>query len=301
MSYYVLQCNTTAIGEIVKPSVLSADFNYIQCYHFLSEAVDWFMNNSVLMDYLEFGHGDKNLVIIPGLSVQSVMDSAEAVKEAFKGFGQDFTIRLFDRRKNLPPVYSIADMAQDTVSVIRKLGLKDLYLFGASQGGMICMEIASSYPSLVHSMVLGSTSCRITKDRYRVIDHWVSLAKKGDPEALYLSFGEKLYPQAVFNQNRNLLVSMAKTVTQDELSRFIVLAETIRGFDIADRLERVACPVLVVGDTDDRVLGSSASAEVFECFKGRPDCALYMYEGYGHAVYDLAPDFRERMAAWFLK
>lgn len=258
-------------------------------------------NKSVLMDYLEFGHGDKNLVIIPGLSVQSVMDSAEAVKEAFKGFEQDFTVRLFDRRRDIPENYSIAAMAQDTVSVIRRLGLQDLYLFGASQGGMICMEIASAYPSLVHSMVLGSTSCRITKDRYRVIDHWVSLAKNGDSEALYLSFGEKLYPQAVFNQNRDLFVSMAKTVTQDELSRFIVLAETIRGFDIADRLERVACPVLVVGDTDDRVLGSSASAEIFECFKGRPDCALHMYEGYGHAVYDLAPDFRERMAAWFLK
>lgn len=258
-------------------------------------------NESVSMDYIEFGHGDKNLVIIPGLSVQSVMGSAEAVKEAYKGFGEEFTVRLFDRRKDLPPVFSIADMARDTVGVIRDLGLKDLYLFGASQGGMICMEIACSHPSLVRSMVLGSSCCRMTDSRYSTVREWVELAKKGDARALYLSFGEKLYPGPVFEQSRDLLISMAKTVTPQELSRFVTLAQTMQGYDISDRLNGVTCPVLVIGDIDDRVMGPSASPELFKCFKGRPDCGLYLYEGYGHAVYDLAPDFRERMSVWFLK
>lgn len=256
---------------------------------------------SISMDYLEFGHGKRNLVIIPGLSVQSVMGSAEAIKEAYKGFEKDFTVWLFDRRRDIPENYSISAMAQDTVCVMRELGLKDICLFGASQGGMICMEIASSCPSLVRSMVLGSTSCTITEERYCAIEEWVGLAKQGDARALYLSFGQKLYPQAVFNQSRDILLSMAKTVTTEELSRFVVLAQTIRGFDISGRLKDVACPVLVIGDRDDRVLGACASPELYEHFSGRGDCALFMYEGYGHAVYDLAPDYRDRMAAWFKK
>lgn len=253
------------------------------------------------MDYLEFGHGKKNLVILPGLSVQSVMGLAGTLKEAFRGFEEEFTVWLFDRRKDIEPGYGIADMAQDTVGVMRDLGLGDLYLFGASQGGMICMEIACSHPALVRSMVLGSSCCRMTEERYDVIAEWVELAKKGDAEALYLAFGKKLYSEDVFNQNRELLVKMAKTVTPDELSRFVILAQSMKGFDISDRLDRVCCPVLVVGDRDDKVMGPSAAPELFKCFKGRPDCALYIYGGYGHAVYDLAPDFRERMSVWFLK
>ena len=47
----------------------------------------------------------------------------------------DFTIYLFDRRNELPDSYSIYDMAKDTASAIKALGLKDICLFGASQGG----------------------------------------------------------------------------------------------------------------------------------------------------------------------
>ena len=36
------------------------------------------------MDYIRFGHGEKPLVILPGLSVQSVMGSAAAVAEAYR-------------------------------------------------------------------------------------------------------------------------------------------------------------------------------------------------------------------------
>ena len=70
------------------------------------------MNNGVVlgtvtaddfsMDYMKFGHGDKTMVIIPGLSVDSVMKYFEAVAGAYAQMTDDFTIYLFDRRKDLP-------------------------------------------------------------------------------------------------------------------------------------------------------------------------------------------------------
>ena len=38
------------------------------------------------MNYLKFGNGDKTLVMIPGLSVQSVLNMGDAVKNAFKAY-----------------------------------------------------------------------------------------------------------------------------------------------------------------------------------------------------------------------
>ena len=247
------------------------------------------------MDYFKFGHGNETLVILPGLSVQSVMGSAEAVAEAYKLLSDDFTIYLFDRRKELPPAYSVNEMARDTADAFRALGLDHVCLFGASQGGMIALEIAIEYPELVQKLILGSTSSCVTNTQYRIVDNWIGLAKSGNATDLYLAFGEALYPHDLFEQYRELLAETAKTVTDDDLKRFIILAEGMRGFDVTDDLEKIACPVLAIGSIDDKVLGADGTRRIAERLNDRKDFELFMYDGYGHAAYDTAPDYRERM------
>ena len=247
------------------------------------------------MDYFRFGHGDQTLVILPGLSVESVMKFADTVAPAYASFEDRFTVYVFDRRKELPPVYTNRDIARDTAAAIRALGLDRVCLFGASQGGMIAMCIAIEQPDLVSRLILGSTSSHVTDEQFRVIDGWIQLAKAGRTEDLYLVFGEAIYPQQVFEQAKVLLTESARGVTEEDLSRFAILAEGIRGFDVTDQLGKISCPVLVIGSLDDHVLGGEASGKIAEQLKGRADCELYMYDGYGHAVYDLAPDYKERM------
>lgn len=84
------------------------------------------------MNYLKFGTGDKTLVMLPGLSVKSVMLMGDAIKNAFRAYDKDFTIYLIDRREDVPPVYTVADMARDTAEKMKELGLEDVCLFGAS-------------------------------------------------------------------------------------------------------------------------------------------------------------------------
>ena len=71
---------------------------------------------SFTMDYMRFGKGSKTLVILPGLSVQSVMKFSGAVAESYRLLTDDFTVYLFERRNELPPSYSVYDMARDTAS-----------------------------------------------------------------------------------------------------------------------------------------------------------------------------------------
>lgn len=76
--------------------------------------------------------------------------------------------------------------------------------------------------------------------------------------------------------------------------------EGLRGFDVTGKLPEVACPVLVIGSKDDMVLGPSASARIAEYLNGRKEPALlHMYDGCGHAAYDTAPDYRERLLQFF--
>ena len=251
------------------------------------------------MDYFKFGRGKKTLVILPGLSVQSVMGSADAVADAYQILTEDFTVYLFDRRKELPASYSVHEMAQDTAEAMRALGLENVCLFGTSQGGMTAMDIAIHHPELVQKLVLGSTSACVTEENFRTVEEWISLAKAGNTTDLYLKFGEAIYPQEVFEQYRELLADAAKTVTPDELNRFIILAEGMKGFNVTDDLSKIACPVLVIGSSDDGVLGADATNQIAKHLKDRPDFQMYMYNGYGHAAYDTAPDYKERLLRFF--
>jgi pimeloyl-ACP methyl ester carboxylesterase len=247
------------------------------------------------MDYFRFGHGEKTLVILPGLSVDSVMKYAGAVSKAYGLLADDFTVCLFDRRKELPEAYSVYEMAEDTAAAIRALGPDSVCLFGASQGGMIAMAIAARYPEMVSRLVLGSTSACVEQEQYQTIENWIRLAKAGDAKGLYLAFGEAIYPPEVFERLRDLLAAASAGVTDQDLQRFVILAEGIKGFDLTDRLYGITCPVLVIGSMDDGVLGADASEQIAAHLKGHTDCELYMYHGYGHAVYDLAPDYKERL------
>ena len=251
------------------------------------------------MDYFRFGTGEKTLVILPGLSVQSVMGVADAVAEAYRPIQDAFTVYVFDRRSDLPPAYPVREMARDTAEAFRALGLREVCLFGASQGGMIALVMAIEYPELVGKLVLGSSSAHVKEPQYRVLENWVRLAKAGDREGLYLSFGEEIYPPEVFRQFRQALIDAAGTVTDRDLARFVILAEGTKGFDVVRELDRIRCPVLAIGVYEDRVLDSDATMEIAEKLDARADFRLYLYTGYGHAAFDTAPDYKQRILRFF--
>lgn len=244
------------------------------------------------MEYCRFGQGDRNLIIIPGISVQSIMPSAGLIADAYDLLTGKYTIYAFDRRKDFPDDYSVKDMADDTAEAIAELGLGKVDIFGASQGGMIAIYIAAEHPELVNKLILGSTSAHVGDEEAKLFEEWITLAKEGKSEDLYLSFGKAVYPKETFEQVRGMFAEAAGSVTEEELSRFVIMAESIIGMDITDCLEKIECPVLVIGSNDDMVLGAESSRYIASRIK---DCELHMYDGYGHAAYDTAPDYRQRM------
>ena len=256
---------------------------------------------SCSMRYFQFGTGPKPMVSLPGLSVQSVMNAADAVANAYRSMAQDFTVTVFDRRAELPAVYAVSDMARDTAAAMSALGLGGAYLFGASQGGMIALLIALDHPELVRKLALGSTAARVAADRSGALSRWVGLAEQKDAVGLYLDFGEKLYPPGLFQMYRPALIETAQTVTDAELERFVTLSGGTAGFDVTDRLNEIACPVLVLGAADDAVLGEDAFRELVDGRTKEPLFEAYLYEGFGHAAFDTAPDYKKRLTQFFLQ
>ena len=252
--------------------------------------------NEMHMRYFSFGNPDKEAVIIlPGLSVKSVMESAEAIAAAYQKLSSDFCLYVLDRRSDVKEGYTVYDMAEDSYQALREIGLKEANLFGVSQGGMIAQVMAIRHPEFVKAMALCSTTSRVGNSE--ALKKWVKYAEDNDAKSLMEGFADDVYSPAFLAKYRDAIVSMADAVTEEEMKRFVIMAKATDGFDVYDELEKIKCPVIVVGAANDKVLGAQASVDLAEKLNGE----LFIYEGYGHAVYDEAPDYLDRIYDFYMR
>ena len=248
------------------------------------------------LDYFHFGEGIRTLVIIPGLSLKSVMLSADAVVEAYQMFAKDFSVYVFDRAQKLHPGYTIEAMAQDTAEAMMELGLSDCCIFGASQGGMIAQRIAISHPNLVHRMILGSTAPILNEHSRQLISKWIESANQQQVVSLNHSIFTHLYSQQTLSLLADQIALAEQEGSPEEMARFSILASACLPFNSTKELSQINCPTLVIGAKNDRVLGAEASVELAKHIQ----CELFMYDG-EHAVYDEAPDYKNRLMTFFIK
>ncbi len=248
-------------------------------------------------DWFKFGSGSRTMVILPGLSLLSVCENADAVASAYSVFAEEYTVYLIDRRKKLPSVYSVEDMARDTAAVFDELGIRGAYVLAISQGGMIAQLIAAQRPELVSALVLGSTAASISGSHRAQIMSWVDAAEHGDAHNMVMGFAGAVYSEQYFRKNRKAFETLAKILTREQLDRFVILAGSSESFDIRDRTGGITCPTLVIGGGKDMILGAESSREI----AGRLGCELYIYENGCHASYDEESDYKDRVMGFFEK
>ena len=250
------------------------------------------------MDYTVFGNGEKKFVIIPGVSVHSVISLADSIEEAYKDFSENYTVYLFDSPMGLEDGVTIRELAAATAASMKTLGIKTAYIFGASQGGMIAQCLAIDYPELVNKLILGSTLSRQNSTFEKVGNEWLHLAESKDEKRLAEKFTGDVYSaktQAVYG---NMLISANLGITDEEYDRFISLVKACMAFDCYLELSGIQCPVLVLGSEGDKVTTAKASREIAKVL----NCEMYLYDdSYGHGVYDEASDYKQRCRHFFEK
>ena len=250
------------------------------------------------MGVLEFGRGERRLVILPGLSLRSVMLSAPAIVGGYALFREDYTVTLFDRRTAIEDGYTISDMADDTAEAMRALGIRAADVIGFSQGGMIAMLLAAKNPGLVRRLVLGSTAADVNPCMQERLDQWRELADAGDVRALNHAMYQAIFTPSYYEKYRDAFCLLEGEGTAEEMARFRILVRSFDGFDAKPELGKIRCPAFVIGAADDRILTADASREIAAAL---PNAELYIYENYGHAVYDEAPDYRPRIKEFLME
>ena len=253
--------------------------------------IDKAKGREIMINYFCIGNGDKNFIMLPGMSIKSIIPSKEAIASAYGIFLDEYKIYAFDRREDNPDPYSIREMAEDTYQKIKEIGIDKAVVFGASQGGMIALCMAIDHPEFVTHLILASSLSRSNEMSRRVLGNWGVLAGQHKAREVDTVSKKEIYSKEILDANPALLEHAGEGMTNEELDRFAVMARSCDKFDVYDELTKIKCPVFVIGARNDRVLNVVGSLEIAE----KLNCELYIYENHGHGVFDEAPDIKQRI------
>ena len=238
-------------------------------------------------DYITFGNGTKPLVMIQGLNTRGIKGAALSLSYMYRIFAKDYKVYLFDRRSVVQDGITVRDMALDIAIAMDTLGIKNADVFGVSQGGMIAQYLAIDRPELVNKLVLAVTLSRNNDTVKTVIGNWIEMAEQGTMKALVADMAEKMYSSAYVKRYRPFMPLLTIMQRPKDVQRFIILAKACLTCNTYEILDRIRCPVLVLGGRQDKVVTGEASVEIAE----KMGCKIHLYDELGHAVYEEAKDF----------
>ena len=241
------------------------------------------------IDYITFGSGKKNLIMIQGLNTNGIKGASLSLAYMYRIFAKDYKVYLFDRRPIVHEGITVREMAHDVALCMDELGISNADVFGVSQGGMIAQYLAIDRPDLVNKLVLAVTISKNNDTVRNVIASWVAMVKRGAMKDFVVDMAEKMYSDLYVKRYRPFLPLLTILQKPKDVERFVILANACLTCDTYEQLENIKCPVLVVGGRQDKVVTGEASEEIAE----KLGCCLHMYENLGHAAYEEANDFNK--------
>jgi pimeloyl-ACP methyl ester carboxylesterase len=208
----------------------------------------------ISMYFEEHGAGDP-LVLIMGFGADLQAWALQA-----PAFARHFRVVTFDNRgsgRSSAPdkPYSMEGMAEDTLSLMDRLGIEKAHVLGWSMGGYIAQELALAHPERVDKLVLMTTAPSI--DGYgRTVLRGLMDARQSSMsyEQFVRLMSAWLYsPELLDNQaryERAIANVLANRYPQPDHA-FLRQGNAILGFDAGNRLAKLTRETLVVGAHDD--------------------------------------------------
>ena len=254
---------------------------------------------STTMDYIRFGTGTRNLLILPGLGdgLQTVKGTALPMALMYRMFAKDFTVYAFSRKKDLPAGCTTRDMARDQAEAMEILGIGKADIFAVSMGGMIAQHLAMDYPEKVRKLILTVTSARPNPLLTESVEEWVNLAQQGDHADFMDSNLRRIYSDGYYRKNKWLTPIVGKLTKPKSYDRFFIQARACLAHDAFEWLHTITAPTLVIGGEQDKALGANASREIATQI---PSSRLLMYPQWGHGVYEEEKTFNRTVLDFLL-
>ena len=250
--------------------------------------------DGVPMEYISFGKETRNIIILQGLGdgLRTVKGLALPMAFFYRKFAKNANVYAFSRKSEMAAGYTTKDMADDVARAMDILGIQKADFIGVSQGGMIAQHFAANYPQRTGRLVLAVTCDKANECVKTSVSRWVKMAQNGEYSCLMQDNIISMYSDEYVKKYRLFLPIIGMVGRPKSFERFIVMADACMTHDCSEDVKNIQAQTLVIGGAKDTVVDGNASYILNEKIK---DSTLYIYPQYGHALYDEAKDFNDRL------
>lgn len=250
------------------------------------------------MDYIAFGSGTRPLILIPGLGegLQEIYGTALPMAVMYRKLARDYRVYAFGRRLKMPGGFTTRDMAEDIYHAMVQLDIPAAGIVGVSLGGMIVQHLAAEHPEKVEKLILCVTLPYKNEALVSCLTRWSDMAEQGDIKGIMIDTLLHSNTPASIKKQLWMYKLLGGLLSKKHMERFRIMAKAGIDHDGTQALGRITCPTLILGGRKDQIVTGEASERLHEMIG---HSTLYMYEDYGHGLYEEAPDFLDRVKGFF--
>ncbi len=214
----------------------------------------------------------------------------------------EFRVLSFDNRgvgrsERVPGPYTVAEMADDAVSVLDEAGVDSAHVYGISLGGMIAQEVALRHPDRVRALVLGATT-RGGSAHVPASDDVVAFIRM----RAQMTAEQAVWASVPINYAHRTRAEGGRVIAEDIAQRLRYPVESeyysaqLAAANVHDaRVEDIRAPTLVVHGEEDVLIppanGERLAADI-------PGAELSMWPGAAHLYFTDEPEVDRYVAGW---
>ena len=164
--------------------------------------------------------------------------------------------------------YSLDQLADDAVALLRALGIERTHFIGLSMGGMIGQVLGLKHPALLRSLALCDTSSRIPVEARSVWDERVRVAETQGMEPHVEPTIGRWFTAPFVAQRAEIVEPVRAMIRQTKPQGYIGCCHAIKVLDLTDRLHGITTPTLIIVGEDDVGTPVAASRAIHDRIKG---------------------------------
>ncbi|MDP9238987.1 MAG: alpha/beta hydrolase [Chloroflexota bacterium] len=210
------------------------------------------------------------------------------IPHLIEAYGRRVRMAVFDSRgcgRSEKPDgdYSIPGFADDAAALLDALGIASAVVYGSSMGGMIAQELVLRHPEKVRALILGCTTAgaiRGAQPSPETIQRMVRNQSLSGDEALVAGW-QLGYSRSYIDAHYDVMIASSREASRYGAPRESYMRQVLAAarHDTYDRLQQIACPVMIIHGTDD-VMIPAGNAELLK--QGIPHAELRLLAGMGH-------------------
>ncbi|TIC81997.1 4-carboxymuconolactone decarboxylase [Nocardioides sp. GY 10127] len=222
------------------------------------------------------------MVLVPslGTSVTALWgQAARLLADDFQLVGIDLPGHGHDR--SAPTGLTMADLAADVLATVDRvtdsLQPVPFHYAGDSVGGAIGLQLLLDAPSRVLSASLLCTGARIgTEESWR--ERMVTVTASGTP-AMVAGSSQRWFGPGFLEREPEVGGALLHSLSDAGDAGYVAVCEALATFDVRDRLDEIAAPVLAVAGSEDVATPVAGLDQIAE---GVQDGRLVVLDGVGH-------------------